>query len=128
MGEQFIEWNDSFLVGIDVIDTQHKEIWRILNLTYDAHSLDYSTKGLKLIIELLIEYALTHFETEERFMQSSRYVDMTEHVHEHQKFWIDLKPLTAKAIENKDLTNLEVITFIKTWIMDHVMVTDMKLK
>lgn len=128
MESTFMVWDDSYLTGIDVIDRQHKEIWRILNLAYDAKELDYSPKGIKLIIELLIEYALTHFDTEEKYMLSKHYAAIDEHVREHQDFWAKLKPLTAKALDNKDLSGEEVVSFIKYWITDHVLITDMKLK
>jgi hemerythrin len=124
----FIEWNESYIIGVPEIDKQHKEIWDILNTAYKVTEQGYTEHGIKNIIQRLIEYAILHFAYEERFMRIKSYTGIDQHIHEHMKFWEQLKPITTKVVQREEVILLDVISFIKTWILGHVITTDMKLK
>lgn len=84
--QEIIEWDDKYLTGIEVIDSQHKLIFKKVNLLYYAcEKMEEREKIFEIITELDF-YTLEHFATEEKYMLELKYPAYPEHKEAHENF------------------------------------------
>ncbi len=120
----YMNWNDTFSVGVEEIDSQHKQLINMVNEFYD--NLNHEREALGKLLNSLVDYAGYHFSTEEKYMHKFNYPDTYIHEKEHEMFIkraIDVKKLYE---EGKLVISLEITNFIKEWIVNHVLGTDKK--
>lgn len=68
-----IEWIDKYKTGIELIDKQHKELFRLFNRIYELYNNEFIIDKYDQIItaiEELKSYTKYHFEAEEEYMVS----------------------------------------------------------
>ena len=119
-------WDEKYSVGIQSIDDQHKEIFRILDqLFQDLKSGKAQQLILRTINELEI-YAASHFHKEEYFFREFNFEDSEEHIKEHQQFTKKIAVLKADAKAGKMVPSFELLHFLKIWINHHILEVDMQ--
>lgn len=120
-----MEWNDGFLLGIQEVDGHHEHLVALLNSTFDEYKEKVSLENLKIILDEMIDYAFYHFVCEERLMAESAYHGLAAHKAEHQVFTqrvIEIQKNFAQGIN----VSLEILTFLKDWVIEHILTTDAK--
>lgn len=55
------QWNDSLATGVDKVDTQHKEIIRMINESHEALSQGKGRVYVEKAIGFLSSYVVDHF-------------------------------------------------------------------
>lgn len=120
-----IKWNNQFSVGIEEIDNQHKVLFDLINrLFVAAIQREDHTVSLE-ILDALIDYTKTHFALEERLLQDAGYEKFEEHFAEHKVFIEKLNGMAQKFLAEEKTITFELINFLKHWLKDHIMETDM---
>ncbi len=122
----FIIWDNTLSVNVTEIDVQHKHLVEMINTLHDA-VINCEGVGLqeKILIDM-VEFANTHFETEEKYMKLFKFQGFDEHHLEHEKFKskiLDLKNLILK--HEADITPA-LLEFLKEWLETHFLDTDQK--
>jgi hemerythrin len=122
----FIEWNNSFSVGVSEIDSQHLKLVGIINALHDAMLQGKGRAVLGDIIKGLVDYAGAHFLTEETYFDQFGYPDAGSHKEEHSAF-------TQKVAEFKDgfdagklALSITVMDFLSSWLRNHIKGVDKK--
>lgn len=122
----YINWSEKLSVNVKEIDEQHKTLIEKINILHQAMLDKKGREVQKPIIDSMVDYAAAHFKMEEKYMNRFRYPSLHEHKAEHEKF-------AAKAFELKDRLNtagfvlsLEILTFLKNWLQEHILGTDMQ--
>jgi hemerythrin len=126
MDNHMIEWNDKYGVNISLIDEQHKKLFEIINKAIIVNKHGKAAKDVLGILDEITEYALKHFETEERYMKEFNFPEYKTHRNEHIDF-------TNKSIDYKNrvlggdfqVIN-EILEYLKQWLVNHIQVTDKK--
>ena len=122
-----LEWDDSFLIGVEVIDSQHKELVKQINLFIEAVD---AGRGKQRVYDLLIflsKHATDHFKDEEKFMKEINYPGLADQMKEHAKFtykYLDF--ISAIAKDSSDLIP-SVVEYLKEWLVDHLSNKDRKI-
>lgn len=126
-----IIWTDDFNVGHPEIDAQHKKWVDIFNTAHDqimsGDSKILSTMGIDAV-NAMMEYAATHFEFEEKYMEEMGYPDIKNHREAHHFFSLQLKRINDDFLNGNKLLNSEVIKIISNWLVDHILNMDQKYK
>ena len=74
----FVDWNESYVIGIKDIDSQHKRLFDLINEFYAAIKDGKIAEGTGKIIEGLLDYTVFHFGFEERMMERQKYAGLAE--------------------------------------------------
>ncbi len=124
----FIEWNEKFLTGFKVIDIQHKRLVDLTNQIYEAIKQNQAEHIIDQILNELYKYAHYHFTTEEKLMAEFDYPELDYHRKEHEKFIQKVNDFIKErnALEDKRDFTIEIMRFLKDWLIRHVLGTDMK--
>ncbi len=126
-----IEWNEKYKTGIELVDQQHKELFRLFNRIYEL----YNNKLLidkydKIIVALeeLKDYTKYHFKAEEEYMLSIRYKKFFEHKLKHEDFINKIDSIDYNIIDNDQQNNLlELLKFVTDWLVEHVITVDKQI-
>jgi hemerythrin len=124
--EVFFKWSPDYSVHIQAIDDQHKELVNILNRLFIAVSKREGDKAIAGILDALMSYTQTHFTQEERLMSEANYKDLEAHIEEHRKLIAKLDSLTKKYLLEEKPIYFEMLSFLKTWLREHIQGADMK--
>ena len=116
-----IEWNIGFLLGIQEIDKQHKQMVQLLNDAYDEFR--GGKKVEQSVIDELVVYAHYIFAFEESMMQEISYPNLAEHKEEHESFTRRIIEFKNNFEKNKNLS-IELLWFLCNWVTHHMRETD----
>lgn len=124
MTRVFVLWNESYSVGLNHIDDQHKRLVEVLNKVYESFIDQTIGKKLDEIINELIDYTKYHFKTEEELFEKSEYPDAEEHIKEHRGFVEKIEDFKAKLDEGKTSLTFQLMNFLRNWLLNHIAVSD----
>jgi len=121
-------WNENCIIGIDLIDAQHKHLFEICNHAYTLLKSDQQIdkyNDVSLIVEDLRNYTKYHFKSEEDYMLSINYPGYEDQKKEHNDFVKELDSINLTNIDKDHQNQLEdLFGFIFTWILDHILKED----
>lgn len=126
-----IEWNDKYKTGIELVDEQHKELFRLFNKIYDLYNNEFLIDKYDQIItavEELKDYTKYHFKAEEGYMISVRYNKFFEHKLKHEDFIKKIDSIDYKTIDYDQQSQLlDILKFVSNWLIEHVITVDKQL-
>jgi len=118
-----LEWKDKYLVGVEEIDTQHKQFFSLIVQAYELPDRSIANPDADRFIHDLMRYAIFHFNNEEKLMTDQGYPKLQEQKMEHIRI---LKELTNRILEakSKDGEITPILSFMITWFIDHTTFAD----
>lgn len=122
----YFSWTDKISVNIDSIDRQHRQLIDIMN---ELHDLRISGKAEQMAINILVrlrKYTKDHFSYEERLFAQYGFAGAEEHKNQHADLVRELDKLIVKANAGNLFVSRELFNFLKNWLEEHIMGTDMK--
>ena len=122
----FFTWKDSFAIGVEELDRQHKVFLENLNECYQQASRNSSAGIDRHLHEELKNYAATHFRFEEALLQSKGYPNLESHVRQHKYFESQVAELDAKQAGGKVRTTESLFVFLRDWFLCHILEDDKK--
>ena len=124
-------WKDSFRIGVDKVDEQHKMLFDKTKELTDIFR-DSKVENKKAIVDTILflkQYAVQHFADEEAYQKSINSPGFEEHQAEHKQFVQTVlqleKELVASDFAAKDVQNL--IATLSTWLLYHVVGSDQQI-
>lgn len=122
------EMKDEFLTGIDMIDDEHRELFRIAQSAMDLYQNEFVADKYDHIVEILEElkaYTVKHFADEEAYMESIHYKRLFSQKIEHDAFIEKLNEYNLDEIdENQNETILDLLNFLNDWLVNHILEQD----
>jgi len=123
-----IQWTPTLSVGVTSFDMQHKELVNMLNDLYDAMRAGKANDVLGEILTRMSGYVLVHFAAEEKLMVKYNYPQYIQHKKEHDDLTIQLKDFKAKFDTGATGLSIQLMTFLKDWLVKHISGSDMQYK
>jgi len=125
---EIINWKDEFSVGIAEMDAQHKEFIKMINrLIADQHTLTDPKTIAELLTEM-IDYAQVHFRAEEYLMAEYGYDRKKLQEKQHQAFIDETIAFCSSADIGPNILSVALLDFLKTWLVNHILLEDMQYK
>jgi hemerythrin len=123
-----ITWDDTYSVGVKLIDDQHKELIRMTNdLSLGCRSgREAAEIYFMKTIQGAVRYVKTHFTTEEVIMERLRYPEFLVHKAEHEKFVSEVLQKVREFEEKKKLVPLAFARYLQNWVLTHIAKSDKK--
>ena len=122
-----IEWSNTYVLGIEQIDEHHRHLIDLLDTTYNVFVSHGQKVEVGKVLEALIDYAIYHFAAEERLMAQCDYSRAADHLEQHEDFVKRVKTQQREFHDGRGTLSLELIVFIKEWLLDHILETDRHL-
>ena len=123
------EWDEILSVGIDVVDDQHQELFRIgRELVYVLENTSAGLDQYDDIIKLLKElhtYANYHFSEEEKLMEAADFIGLPAHRFQHKIFVKKIEEIELDELDEDQKNHaLDLLDFLANWITNHIMKVD----
>ena len=124
--QAFIEWDDRFKLGIQLIDRQHERLVFLTNNLHLAclHSTQTANHYFVDTIHQLVDYVNFHFTTEEKLMRLLEFEGYSIHKKGHESFIKEVLIQTEKFSQASHLVPNRFVHFLKDWILGHIAVCD----
>ncbi|PLY00516.1 MAG: hemerythrin [Desulfuromonas sp.] len=120
----FVAWDNALLVHVDPFDEHHKHLIQLINETHEKFQNKELGSELGKLFEELIAYTSYHLAAEEEWLEQQQYPDLEAHRTEHAYFLRRIEELHREFLAGDVFLGLEVITFMKSWIINHIAKTD----
>lgn len=118
--EQLLQWSDSYKVGIQEVDEQHKELVAMLNALHVAIVERHAKEASRKILDQLADYTHTHFLLEESLMRVTHYPGFDIHKQQHEELIKQVVDLQHKLDSGGATITFELLHFLKVWLSQHI--------
>ena len=118
--DKLIKWNSDYSVNILSLDKEHKTILDIINrinMILEGNNSD----SLGEVLDELLDYAIEHFDHEEKLFIKFNYAEKDEHTTIHRDLIARIRELRSQA---KSIHPETILVFLKSWIKHHFCVVD----
>lgn len=121
-----MKWSDELSVNITEIDEQHQNLINLINNLHEAMLERKGKEVLGDILDKLAAYTVYHFSTEENYMKKFEYIGFLSHKREHDAFVSKVESFIADYQANKLGISMDLMSFLKDWVSNHIKGTDKK--
>ena len=123
-----LEWREQLSVGNDVIDSDHKHLIEIINQVERSFGAKNRSE-LMLALDSLSHYSEVHFDREEKIASAVGYIPVPQLHKSHGALLIKLDKIKQGIGEEWTESSAEqLIVFLRSWLVDHLLKEDMLLK
>lgn len=122
-----ISWREELSVGVEEIDSQHKELIKHFGALLNACKEGKGSDEVRRLLAFLNEYVINHFSDEEELQRKSGFPDYEAHQREHIGFCKQLADLKQRIdSEGEVLVEhvLETNQMLLNWLIRHISVRD----
>ena len=119
-------WNDSFSVKVRLFDSQHKQLFDLINQLHDSMIVGKGKEVMGDVLKSLLTYTKTHFTEEERQLKMQKYPDYEHQVKEHGVFVQRIAELQKNHATGNAAITLTTLNFLRDWLLKHINVEDKK--
>jgi hemerythrin-like metal-binding protein len=120
----FVEWKDEYSLGNELIDEQHKSLFKMLNELAAAGPGDKESASYTCLSRME-KYAQEHFRDEEKLMRDNGYPHLAEHIKEHGGFIQQVEDY-KDAVFAKYAPFQDMLEYLNNWLVEHIIRSDRK--
>jgi hemerythrin len=128
MTDTLFSWDDSFLIGIEELDHEHKVLIDNINRLHEELAKYEEKSEIEKCLGDIYARMQAHFALEEHVMKKHRYIFFDEHKHEHDEFLDSYTEYMAQFLNDTDITSSNSIEDkLKQWVINHIVTSDKKM-
>ncbi len=121
-----ITWEEKMSVKVAEFDKHHQRLVLMINELHEAMVTRKTGDVLRKIVDELIKYTATHFAAEEKYFDQFNYPNALAHKKEHRDFVEKVIDVNRGLNENRVMLSMEIMNFLKDWLINHINGTDKK--
>ncbi len=126
--ENQLMWKDRYNIGVEVIDKEHKKLFKIINKLFNFGEDEEKSQWVcQEGIKYFKDHAVKHFADEEEYMESIHYSGLEMHKRIHDDFREKTIPALEKELEQTDYSPDAVSHFLGVctgWLLGHTLTDD----
>jgi hemerythrin len=129
MMQPLLQWSDDYLVGIEELDIEHKDLINRLNQLHGQLARRHGDKRkIEGYLKEIYNRILAHFKLEERLMRDTDYPDYVHHKKEHDDFLKLVDDIISKYQTSPNYSFQDLLAAIlQHWISNHITTSDHEL-
>ena len=122
-------WTDDLLVGVELIDSQHREYFRRVNALFDALKGLEPKEDLLEAFDFLQQYVVLHFDAEQHIMGVHEFPGAEKHMALHASFadQVDSVRETLAAPGGEEAVLDKLDSLLVGWFVSHIRRVDQEL-
>jgi len=117
-------FGQSYSVGVQSIDSQHKVLFEIVNELYAAMMKGQAKNLTGPLLHKLAEYTKTHFCAEEAIMAIAKYPGLAAHKLQHRDLVKQVEEYLIRFEKSETLLNVQLLRFLRDWLTSHIQKVD----
>jgi hemerythrin len=122
-----VNWDAKYQTGNATVDTQHKELFRMVNSLHSAIVEGHGKEAMGPTLDKLAKYVVEHFETEQKLMVQKKYPGYPAHKAIHEDLTKKAVDLIEKYHAGKLALSITVSQFLGDWVKHHIQDEDIKM-
>ena len=130
-----IKWSKNYLMGIDKLDEEHKELFRISDQIYNkvmerGDDAKYRLFLMNETLEYMLRYFKRHAKSEEIYMREIGYAGYEFHKMLHDEFYNMLLKKKADIVKRNECSKKEIAELVGDgigWLLEHIITEDMAI-
>lgn len=122
-----ISWRDDLSLGVEQIDSQHKELLARFDLLLTACKHGKGSEEVLHLLTFLDEYVVKHFGEEEVLQRQSGFPGYEDHHREHEAFIARIAELKCRMRDDGSVQIdhvLDTNKLLLDWLIRHISVRD----
>jgi len=128
MSAPYVPWSPIYDIGVGRIDHQHRGLAGLLNEFHAAVTAGAGKEHVFPVLNRLVRYVEEHFRDEEALMEAGHYPERLRQRREHEKLTVEIFSLAERYERGEAEITEDVLEFMKSWLLDHVLHEDKKLE
>jgi len=120
VSKRFVKWNDSYSVGIESIDNDHKKLLGLINQLQTASHYSTDENMVDEILNELVNYTKYHFDREEVMLKENNYPEFDAHKEQHESMISQVSEFIHEYQQHNERTIDDVIQYLKSWLINHI--------
>ena len=120
VNKRFVQWNDSYSVGVEEIDNDHKKLLGLINKLQTAAHYSSDEAMIDSILNDLVDYTKYHFSKEEDMLKQSDYPHFNEHKLQHEEMIKKVSEFIEEYRIDDSRTIDDVTQYLKSWLINHI--------
>jgi hemerythrin-like metal-binding protein len=125
---EFITWTESLSVGVKAFDSEHRQLIDLINKLNHSLSVGAASRLMSITLDSLASYTAIHFAHEEEYMALYDYPLLESHKTEHAELNAQVAEFKERLASGRGSFSLELMIFLRDWLTNHIMKSDMKYK
>jgi len=123
---EIVKWEASFELGIELIDSQHKELVGHINNLYRACLVgtEVADTQFKETMSRLVGYVRLHFAAEQELLTRVKFPDFKDHKKQHDSLVVNILTAAKDFNEGKKFVPHRFVRSLKDWVLSHIAVYD----
>ena len=130
-----IKWSKNYLMGIDKLDEEHKELFRISDQIYNkvmerGDDAKYRLFLMNETLEYMLRYFKRHAKSEEIYMREIGYAGYEFHKMLHDELYNMLLKKKADIVKRNECSKKEIAELVGDgigWLLEHIITEDMAI-
>lgn len=115
---------EAYLLGISELDEQHRQMTELVNLLIDAVRTDVGEDRSTRLLNELVDYTTSHFNTERELMERFDYPDRATHNASHDYLLVEIADFGDQLAQQGKLF---MVKLIRDWLLQHIAREDRRL-
>lgn len=122
-----IEWKDSYSVGIDAVDHEHRELIDLINELHDRLLAESGKPDVAAFLGEIFRGISAHFALEERFMRQHRYDRLDQHKEAHEELLEEIRDIMDGYEADPKSASKRLSGQLDAWFTEHFRTHDARL-
>jgi hemerythrin-like metal-binding protein len=114
-----LEWRDSYGIGIEEVDHEHRELIGLINSLHASLGPDRSAAPVEAFLGEVLSDISAHFALEEKVMRARRYDALAEHKADHERLLDELRELMDEQAMGVPLDDDRFAARLSQWFGGH---------
>lgn len=128
MADTLFEWDDSFLIGIEELDHEHKVLIDDINRLHEELAESDERSRIAKCLGDVHARMQAHFALEEHVMKENSYAFFDEHKREHDELLEDYTECMMRFLNGVgDSSRDPIEECLRQWVVDHISTSDKKM-